>query len=102
MEEPRARTTDLDHRTFTSWSADLMRISFTMFNEFPFPIEFFWNDESTEPVRQGILDPGNDFNVQSFLGHVFSAHRVRDDEDSDEPGEIVDFFAADGLNYIFR
>jgi len=102
IHNPKARTTDLEHRAFTSWSTDQMRINFKFSNKFDYDVDFYWSDESVEPIRQGLLIPGDSFEIHSFLGHVFSAYYAQPGESSEEEkGELIDFMVADGLDYAF-
>ena len=96
--EPKARSADMEHVSLTRWGAEQMPVSVIFTNKFDFPVEYFWIDESADPVSQGIMKPGMSYEMQSFLGHIFyavEAHPTTRKEQRD----IIDFMVVDGLPY---
>lgn len=108
MADPYARTTDFDHTHVNNWVAESLRTDFRVRNGFDFPIVFYWQDESQRGKKQKLLAPGQATTINSFLGHVFSAHRDTglvsgdDGDDEEESGEMVDFMVVDGNFYEFH
>jgi hypothetical protein len=99
LNEPNARTTELDHRSLTQLIQDQIRLGVTFYNDFSFPIELVWNDESKDPIKQGILEPGESYFIHSFIGHTFSAHMI---DSGEELGPVVDFMVIIDDNYHFN
>ncbi|CAE7635707.1 unnamed protein product, partial [Symbiodinium microadriaticum] len=50
---------------------------------------------------QGLLAPGDELFVDSYLGHVFSATRFSDEEEDERLFYPVDYFVFDGRPYHF-
>jgi hypothetical protein len=69
IEHPTSTTTEFNHSDLNSWSADLMRIEGATFtNNFDYPVQLFWHEESNEPVDNGVLEAGKSFAISTFLG----------------------------------
>ena len=50
---PTASTSRLEHRDLNQWLAERMRVNQVITNGFDFDINWFWQEESTDPVFQG-------------------------------------------------
>jgi len=86
----------------THWGADQMRVKVTLTNGFPYPIETFWIDESTEPASQGVMAPGEHVDMTTFLGHVFYAVDPASPlEDGQKRRRPIDWVSIDGEPYTY-
>jgi hypothetical protein len=112
IHQPRAVTSELEHRYLNQWLAEQMRLpSLRMTNGFDYPIDVFWQEESSDPVHQGVLLPGESMGLSSFIGHIFSASSQEpleahdnDPENDQRPDgfrNIIDYFVVEGENYEF-
>jgi hypothetical protein len=119
IDRPRGRTTRLgDDAELTQWAKVQTRLSpLTMTNGFrDVSLQVFWHEEALPlPVPQGrLLLPGESLSITAFLGHVFSANAIKNDDAADNniinnkkhfDGEayhdIVDYFAANTEHYVF-
>ncbi len=109
IQEPSARLNKLDHVSLTSWGSSLMRSSVILTNNFPFPINLMWHDESKDPIEQGTLQSGESISMTTFLGHIFAAYNANADKRlvngkrSDyEIGPLVDWMIVNGEDYSFE
>lgn len=109
---PTASTAEFEHSLLNVWLAEQMRVQdMHMTNHFDFPVEVYWQEESMDPVLQGVLQPGESNVISSFIGHIFSASSIQplevhsnDAENADRaPGfrNVVDYFVVDGDHYYF-
>ena len=98
IDEPAARSIDMEHVSLTRWGSEQMPVHIVFSNKFDFPVEYFWIDESSDPVSQGIMKPGLSYEMQSFLGHIFYAVEAYPSTQKDKP-DILDFMVVDGLPY---
>ena len=79
-----------------------MRVKVTLTNGFPYPIETFWIDESTEPASQGVMAPGEHVDMTTFLGHVFYAVDPASPlEDGQKRRRPIDWVSIDGEPYTY-
>jgi hypothetical protein len=51
---PLERTVNLGHVDLTRWGGERMPTHIDFFNDFEFPIQLWWLEESHEPVKQGL------------------------------------------------
>ena len=54
ISDPKERTVNLGHVDLTRWGGDRMPTHIDFFNDFEFPIQLWWLEESHEPVKQGL------------------------------------------------
>lgn len=112
ISQPTATTAELEHMYLNTWLAQRMRVNkLRLTNGFPYPIDLFWQEESTDPVHQGVLEPGESTVLSSFIGHIFSAssldplpiHEADATNEELEDGfrNLVDFMVVDGSDYVF-
>jgi hypothetical protein len=111
ISSPKATTSDLEHQYLNRWIADQMYVKNVRFtNNFDFPVVLYWQEESTDPVRIGLMQPGDINQMSTFIGHIFSASAVHplplhaaDPDNANHPEgfeNIVDFMVADGSDYV--
>lgn len=112
INDPTAVTSEFEHRYLNQWLAERMRLpSLRMTNGFDFPIDVYWQEESTDPVHQGTLEPGESIGLSSFIGHVFSASSLdplpehdNDPENDQHPAgfrNVIDYFVVEDDEYTF-
>lgn len=96
---PTDRTDQLDHLELTRWGGQQMGRKVKFVNDFDFPVEMYWSDEGKDPVRQGILNPGKETTITTFLGHIFSIRRVVDRRRVLLTDPLVDFMVVQENEY---
>ena len=112
ISSPTATTAELEHQYLNTWLAEHMRVhGLRLTNGFPYPVNLFWQEESTDPVFQGMLEPGESQQLSSFIGHIFSVSSLEplpiheaDSANADLADgfrNLVDFMVVDGDNYVF-
>lgn len=112
ISHPTATTAQFEHRYLNTWLAERMRVhKLQLTNGFPYPVDLFWQEESTDPVHQGILEAGESTILSSFIGHIFSVSSLdplpihEADPDNDELPDgfrnVIDFMVVDGDDYVF-
>jgi hypothetical protein len=92
---PRDRVTDFDHSFLNAWTNSINSVSVLIANEFPYIIDLFYEDESTDPKYQGAIEPNRAIRMTTHLGHVFSMRKAQ----SDHKGEVVDYMVVNGDDY---
>lgn len=109
---PSASTADFEHRVLNVWLAERMRVNtLVLTNGFTYPIQLYWQEESHDPVFQGLLEPGESQQLSSFIGHIFSAASpeplpVHESDPTnadlaDGFRNLIDFMVVDGDAYTF-
>lgn len=101
ISNPTSRSIDLGHVDLTRWGAEQMPTEITFFNNFDFPIQVWWLEESHESVPQGTVSIGDGSRLTTFLGHIFAARKVIQGKEPDESDPLVDFFAVKENEYHF-
>jgi len=114
--EPSGKFHNFNHAELNSWIVESMRVEGVVLkNGFSYPIEVFWHEESKSPVYQRTLQPNEEFIVNSFISHIFSANSLgpidgedlsaatRASPDYLQPGNIgiIDYTIIDGRPYTF-
>jgi hypothetical protein len=79
IDDPYFRTVDLEYTKLSKIQAEAMRVGMTFTNDFPYAIYTVYNEESALPTKGEILKPGDSAQMNTYLGHIFSANRVSDD-----------------------
>mmetsp|Transcript_4231 Transcript_4231/g.4385 ORF Transcript_4231/g.4385 Transcript_4231/m.4385 type:complete len:450 (+) Transcript_4231:81-1430(+) len=92
IDDPFFRTVDLEYTKLTQIQAEAMIVGVTFTNNFPYAIYTVYNEESALPTKGGILQPGESTQMNTYLGHIFSANKESDDS-------VVDFMVVDGREY---
>jgi Tfp pilus assembly protein PilE len=103
--EPTARTTELSNRDFTEWSRGITGINVKFVNDFEFPIAISYVGESQQATPQSVMEPGAQYAISTFLGHMFTAHQLSDrsaypDRLAEMP--MVDYFMVESNEYHFN
>jgi len=109
---PTATTSEMEHRYLNVWLAERMRVKgLVLTNGFPYPVNLYWQEESHDPVFQGVMAPGSSQQLSSFIGHIFSVSSVdplplheadpANEELADGFRNLVDFMVVDGDSYTF-
>jgi len=113
LSAPAATTSELEHTELNPWLAERMRVdSLRLTNGFSYPVQLYWQEESHDPVFQGVMQPGETQRISSFIGHIFSVSSLdplpiheadpANSELVDGFRNLVDYTVVDGDSHTFH
>jgi hypothetical protein len=82
------------------WLGSIIRQEGRFYNDFPYPVELFWHDDTTASSC-GVILPGESIFQNTFIGHMFSVRSLPSPGEESNDDLTVDFTVFDGVNYRF-
>lgn len=100
---PTHRLSDISYPSVTTWGKTKITHTEAYFrNDFEFPIQMHWLEESKGERFQGVVQPGDSWRVTTHIGHIFIARKAEPGTTTEAPGgPIVDFMVVKESSYTF-